>query len=115
VTGFINTIKQITWYRNALQDPSICINSAQYRPIAADVLDELLELIFADPVLYNLLRMQLLQRCERDGPSPSTTLKRMSGSCGGELPLSGSTQTFFLIRDLLQQKFVLVDNVAFRL
>jgi hypothetical protein len=66
VTGFTNTIKQITWYRNALQDPSICINSAQYRPIVADVLDELLDLIFADPVLYNRLRMQLLQRCERE-------------------------------------------------
>jgi hypothetical protein len=50
-----------------------------------------------------------------NGASPSTTLKRMSGSCGGELPLPGSAQTFFLIRDLLQQKFVLVDNVAFRL
>jgi hypothetical protein len=62
----LGDIEHLTWYRNALQDPSICINSAQYRPVVADILEQLLDLIFADPVLYNRLRMQLLQNRERE-------------------------------------------------
>jgi hypothetical protein len=62
----LGDIEHLTWYRNALQDPSICINSAQYRPVVAEVLDQLLDLILADPVLYNRLRMQLLQNRERE-------------------------------------------------
>jgi hypothetical protein len=74
----LGDIEHLTWYRNALQDPSICINSAQYRPVVADVLDQLLDLIFADAVLYNRLRMQLLQNREREQSEDTDELERFA-------------------------------------
>jgi hypothetical protein len=53
--------RYITFYRNALKDPSICVNNATYRPVVARLLNELLDIIMGDPVLYNRLRMQLLE------------------------------------------------------
>jgi hypothetical protein len=74
----LGDIEHLTWYRNALQDPFICVNSAQYRPVVAEVLDQLLDLIFADPVLYNRLRMQLLQNREREQSEDTDELERFA-------------------------------------
>jgi hypothetical protein len=82
----LGDIKHLTWYRNALRNPSICVNSAQYRPVVADVLDRLLDLIFADPVLYNRLRMQLLQNREREqseSVDPNERFLRWKEKSGG--------------------------------
>jgi hypothetical protein len=58
--------KFITFYRNALKDPSLCINNSTYRPVVARLLDELLDIILGDQVFYNRVRSQLLQRQEHE-------------------------------------------------
>jgi hypothetical protein len=59
-------IEHLTWYRNVLKDPSICINNATMRPVISNILNRILDLVFGDAVLYNRLRLLLLQERERE-------------------------------------------------
>jgi hypothetical protein len=59
-------LEHLTWYRNVLKDPSICINNATMRPVISNVLNHILDLVFSDSVLYNRLRLLLLQERERE-------------------------------------------------
>jgi hypothetical protein len=58
-------VAQLTWYRNVLKDPSICINNATMLPVTTNILNHILDLVFDDAVLYNRLRLLLLQERER--------------------------------------------------
>jgi hypothetical protein len=59
-------IEHLTWYRKVLKDPSICINNSTMRPVISNVLNHILDLVFRDAVLYNRLRLLLLQERERE-------------------------------------------------
>jgi hypothetical protein len=59
-------LKHLTWYRTVLKDPDVCINNASMRPVAANVLNRILDLVFDDPVLYNRIRLRLLAHREHE-------------------------------------------------
>ncbi len=50
---------QIVYYRRAMQDPHSVVTNPVYREMVAEVLDELLEIVFDDQVLFNRVRQNL--------------------------------------------------------
>lgn len=54
--------QHLSYYRAAMNDPEGTVNSILYRPYVAKALDNLLDLIFDDPVTYNRIQMALQQK-----------------------------------------------------
>lgn len=52
----------LSYYRAAMNDPEGVVNSVLYRPYVAKALDNLLDLIFDDPVTYNRIQMALQEK-----------------------------------------------------
>jgi hypothetical protein len=76
-------LKHLTWYRTALKDPDVCINNATMRPVVANVLNHILDYVFDDAVLYNRLRLLLLQNREREqfeSVDPNERFRRWAAS-----------------------------------
>ncbi len=50
---------KITYYRQVMSDPKKANQNAFLREYVSDVLDELLDIVFSDSIIYNRLRLVL--------------------------------------------------------
>jgi len=58
--GLIKDLNDLPYGRVILQDPRSSIRNVAFQPVAGEIFENLLDMIFGDPVLYNKLRSDLL-------------------------------------------------------
>lgn len=76
--------KQIIYYRKVFQDPKAAVMNTQLRKYAGEVLEDLLDIVFADQTTFQRIRMFLQNNTS--GSLPTTKVNGLSEEKRDKLP-----------------------------
>lgn len=102
VNGLGKDQSKMSYYIRILQDPNVIRNNYAFVPYAAEILNNLTNFIFNDPVLYNRLRSDLVNKRQQSsakmfkagpwGPKAYESLQIKSEKSG--IPISTLTEVY---------------------